>query len=159
MKRQLDDLGLRVEEKPVDNPAQEGIVIKVSPPSGTTVAPDSKVVVEVSRGNVNKVPNVVNSTRDEAAEELREAGYKVSFKDGEEVPADQAGRVQKQNPVGGTELARNKTVTIEIGIPEPETDPTPTVTPTVTPTGTPTTPGNGGGIGLPFPPPPSRPQD
>ncbi|MBQ0990672.1 Stk1 family PASTA domain-containing Ser/Thr kinase [Micromonospora sp. PSH03] len=159
VKTQLEGLGLTVEEKKVDNPAQEGIVTKVTPPSGTTVAQDSKVVVEISRGNVNKVPNVINSTRDEAAEELREAGYKVQFRDGEEVPADQAGRVQKQNPVGGTELARNKTVTIEIGIPEPETDPTPTVTPTTTPTGTPTPPGSGGGIGLPFPPAPGRPQD
>lgn len=146
--------------KQIDNPAQKGIVIKLTPPSGTTVSQDSKVTVEVSRGNVNKVPNVLNSTRDEAAAELREAGYKVSFRNGEEVPADQAGRVQKQNPEAGTELARDRTVTIEIGIPEPESDPTPSVTPSGTPTGTPTTPpGNGGGIGFPFPPPPSRPQD
>ncbi|MEU1588488.1 Stk1 family PASTA domain-containing Ser/Thr kinase [Micromonospora sp. NPDC005710] len=160
VKPQLEDLGLRVEEKPVDNPAQKGIVVKLTPASGTTVAQDSKVVVEVSRGNVNKVPNVVNSTRDEAVQELSEAGYKVSVKDGREVPADQAGRVQKQNPPGGSELAKDKTVTIEIGIPEPETDPTPTPTATNTPTGTPTTPGTGGGVGgLPFPPPPGRPQD
>ncbi|MEU4401026.1 Stk1 family PASTA domain-containing Ser/Thr kinase [Micromonospora orduensis] len=160
VKSQLEDLGLVVEEKSVDNPAQKGIVVKVSPPSGTTVPQESKVTLEVSRGNVNKVPNVLNSTRDEAAQELREAGYKVSFRDGDEVPADQAGRVQKQNPEPGTELARDKTVTIEIGVPEKVVDPTPTATPSGTPTSTPTTPGNGGGIGLPFPPPPSRlPQD
>ncbi|MBM0235540.1 Stk1 family PASTA domain-containing Ser/Thr kinase [Micromonospora sp. STR1_7] len=156
VKPQLEDLGLKVEEKPVDNPAQKGIVVKVTPASGTTVPQDSKVILEVSRGNVNKVPNVLNSTRDEAAQELREAGYKVSFRDGEEVPADQAGRVQKQNPDPGTELARDKTVTIEIGIPEKVTDPTPTVTPSGTPSATPTTPGNGGGFGLPVPPPPGR---
>ncbi|WP_328422155.1 Stk1 family PASTA domain-containing Ser/Thr kinase [Micromonospora sp. NBC_00389] len=155
VKSQLEDLGLVVEERPVDNPAQKGIVIKLTPPSGTTVAQDSKVTVDVSRGNVGKVPNVINSTRDEAAQELREAGYKVSFRDGDEVPADQAGRVQKQSPDPGTELAQNKTVTIEIGIPE-KVDPTPTgtSTPTPTPTGTPS--GNGGGSGLPFLPPPSR---
>ncbi|MGW3786333.1 Stk1 family PASTA domain-containing Ser/Thr kinase [Micromonospora chokoriensis] len=156
VKTQLEDQGLKVEEKKVDNPAQEGIVLKLTPPSGTTVAQDSKVVVEVSRGNVNKVPNVINSTRDEAAQELREAGYKVDFRDGDEVPANLAGRVQKQSPNPGTSLAKDKTVIIEIGIPEKVVDPPPTTTPTGTPTATPTTPGSGGGIGLPFPPPPSR---
>ncbi|NYH44211.1 serine/threonine-protein kinase [Micromonospora jinlongensis] len=156
VKPQLENLGLVVQDKSVDNPAAKGTVLKVTPPSGTTVPQDSKVIVEVSRGNVNKVPNVVNSTRDEAAQELREAGYKVEFRDGDEVPADQAGRVQKQSPNAGTELAKDKTVTIEIGIPEKVVDPTPTVTPSGTPTATPTTPGNGGGVGLPFPPPPGR---
>ncbi|MFI6267529.1 Stk1 family PASTA domain-containing Ser/Thr kinase [Micromonospora zamorensis] len=156
VKPQLEDQGLVVQDKQVDNPAAKGTVLKVTPPSGTTVAQDSTVVVEVSRGNVNKVPNVVNSTRDEAARELREAGYRVEFRNGDEVPADQAGRVQKQSPNAGTELARDKTVTIEISIPEKVVDPTPSVTPSGTPTATPTTPGNGGGIGLPFPPPPTR---
>ncbi|MET8305577.1 Stk1 family PASTA domain-containing Ser/Thr kinase [Micromonospora sp. NPDC005173] len=158
VKSQLENLGLVVEERSVDNPAQKGIVIKLTPPSGSTVPQDSKVTVDVSRGNVGKVPNVINSTRDEAAQELREAGYKVAFRDGDEVPADQAGRVQKQSPDPGTELAQNKTVTIEIGIPE-KVDPTPTtpVTPTPTPTGTPT--GNGGGSGLPFIPPTRLPEE
>ncbi|MET8122761.1 Stk1 family PASTA domain-containing Ser/Thr kinase [Micromonospora sp. NPDC005189] len=162
VKPQLEAQGLVVDEKLVDNPAQKGIVVKVNPPSGTTVAQGSKVTLEVSRGNVNKVPNVLNSTKDEAAQELREAGYKVSFRDGDEVPADRAGRVQKQSPEPGTELARDRTVTIEIGIPEKVVEPTatPTATPTGTPTTTPTTPGGGGGIGLPFPPSPTRlPQD
>ncbi|MCO1596415.1 Stk1 family PASTA domain-containing Ser/Thr kinase [Micromonospora sp. RHAY321] len=155
VKDQLEGQGLVVEERQVDNPAQKGIVVKVTPPSGSTVPGGSKVTVDVSRGNVGKVPNVINSTRDEAAQELREAGYKVAFRDGDEVPADQAGRVQKQSPDPGTELAQNRTVTIEISIPE-KVDPTPTtpVTPTPTPTGTPT--GNGGGSGLPWPFPPSR---
>ncbi|MEU7919882.1 Stk1 family PASTA domain-containing Ser/Thr kinase [Micromonospora zamorensis] len=156
IKPQLEGQGLVVQDKQVDNPAAKGTVLKVTPPSGTTVPQDSTVIVEVSRGNVNKVPNVVNSTRDEAAQELREAGYKVEFRDGDEVPADQAGRVQKQSPNAGTELAKDRTVTIEIGIPEKVVDPTPTVTPSGTPSATPTTPGNGGGIGLPFPPPPTR---
>ncbi|MET8040697.1 Stk1 family PASTA domain-containing Ser/Thr kinase [Micromonospora sp. NPDC005215] len=156
VKSQLEGQGLVVQDKQVDNPATKGTVLKLTPPSGTTVAQGSKVIVEVSRGNVSKVPNVINSTRDEAAEELREAGYKVEFRDGDEVPADRAGRVQKQSPNAGTELAKDRTVTIEISIPEKVVEtPTPG-TPTGTPTATPTTPGGGGGLGLPIPPPPSR---
>ncbi|MEV4496106.1 Stk1 family PASTA domain-containing Ser/Thr kinase [Micromonospora arborensis] len=156
VKSQLEDRGLKVQDKQVDDPAAKGTVLKLTPPSGTTVAQDSTVIVEVSRGNVSKVPNVINSTQDEAAQELREAGYKVDIRDGDEVPADQAGRVQKQSPNAGTELAKDRTVTIEIGIPEKVVDPTPTGTPTSPPTSTPTTPGTGGGIGLPFPPQPTR---
>ncbi|MGC4745014.1 Stk1 family PASTA domain-containing Ser/Thr kinase [Micromonospora sp. DT201] len=156
VKPQLDEKGLRVELKEVDNAAPKGIVLKLTPPSGSTVAPNSKVTVEVSRGNISKVPNVINSTQEEAEQELREAGYKVEFRDGDEVPADQAGRVQKQSPGPNTELAKGRTVTIEIGVPEKVVDPTPTGTPTSTPTVTPTTPGTGGGIGLPFPPQPTR---
>ncbi|MET8281311.1 Stk1 family PASTA domain-containing Ser/Thr kinase [Micromonospora sp. NPDC005174] len=156
VKPQLEALGLVVKEKPVDNPAQKGIVVKVSPPSGTTVPQDSEVTVEVSRGNVDKVPNVVNSTKDDAAAELRAAGYVVAFRDGDEVPAAEAGRVQKQNPKGGTDLAQGKTVTIDIGVPEEvEETPTPSGTPTPTPSGTPT-PGGGGGSGQPIFPPPVR---
>ncbi|MEU4472744.1 Stk1 family PASTA domain-containing Ser/Thr kinase [Micromonospora sp. NPDC023888] len=156
VKSQLEGQGLKVQDKQVDNPASKGTVLKLTPPSGTTVAQDSTVIVEVSKGNVSKVPNVINSTRDEAAQELREAGYKVEFRDGDEVPADQAGRVQKQNPAPNTELAKDRTVTIEIGIPEKVVEPPPSGTPTSTPSATPTTPGTGGGVGLPFPPPPSR---
>ncbi|MEU7802892.1 Stk1 family PASTA domain-containing Ser/Thr kinase [Micromonospora arborensis] len=159
VKSQLEDQGLKVQEKQVDNPAAKGIVLKVTPPSGTTVAQDSTVTVEFSKGNVSKVPNVINSPQDEAAQELREAGYDVEFRDGDEVPADQAGRVQKQSPNAGTELAKGRKVTIEIGIPEKVVDPPPTGTPTSTPTGTPTTPGGGGGLGLPFPPQPTRPPE
>ena len=49
---------------------------------------------------------MVNSTRDEAAQELREAGFKVEFRDGDEVPASQAGRVQKQSPNAGSRWRR-----------------------------------------------------
>ncbi|GAB3949386.1 hypothetical protein GCM10027614_48130 [Micromonospora vulcania] len=160
VKPQLVERGLVVVERQVDNPAQKGIVVRVSPPSGTTVAQGTKVTLDVSRGNVSKVPNVINSTRSEAEKELREAGYVPRFRDGTEVPADQAGRVQTQNPDPGTELAQGKTVTIEIGIPEKvETPPTGTTSPTATPTNTPSTPGNGGGTGQPFPPPIRLPED
>ncbi|MEU8332531.1 Stk1 family PASTA domain-containing Ser/Thr kinase [Micromonospora sp. NPDC048839] len=156
VKSQLEAQGLEVQDKQVENAAPKGTVLKLNPPSGTILAQGSTVVVDVSRGNVSKVPNVLNSTRDEAAAELREAGYNVDFRDGDEVPADRAGRVEKQSPSAGTALAKDRTVTIEIGVPEKVVEPPPSGTPTSTPSATPTTPGSGGGVGLPFPPPPSR---
>ncbi|MEU8180470.1 Stk1 family PASTA domain-containing Ser/Thr kinase [Micromonospora sp. NPDC049047] len=155
VKSQLEAQGLIVQDKQVNSPAAKGTVLKLTPPSGTTVQQNSKVTVEVSLGNVSKVPNVLNSTRDEATAELREAGYNVEVRDGDEVPADRAGRVEKQNPSPGTELAKDKTVTIEVGVPEKVVETPPSGTPSGTPSATPTTPGGGGGVGLPFTPPPS----
>ncbi|MGY3515451.1 Stk1 family PASTA domain-containing Ser/Thr kinase [Micromonospora sp. PTRAS2] len=159
VEQQLEALKLKVNKKEVSSSSPEGIVTNVSPKSGTKVAEESTVTVEVSRGNVRQVPNVVGSSADDAKRELEQAGYVVKIVDGDEVPADQAGKVSGQNPRGGTELERGKRVTIEVDIPEPTPDPTePTGNPPVTPTPTPPIDGGGGGNGggFPFPTPPVR---
>ncbi|MFC3503565.1 Stk1 family PASTA domain-containing Ser/Thr kinase [Micromonospora krabiensis] len=147
----LESQGFRV-AKPVekDSPKEKGTVLAVSPGVGKQVAEGTEVTLTISKGNVGKVPNVEGSTEEQARKELEDAGYTVRVIDGDEVPAAQAGRVQRQNPKSGTELPEGRQVTIEIGIPEPEAPPT--GTPTPTPTATPTTPGTGGGSGLPLPP-------
>ncbi|WBB65691.1 Stk1 family PASTA domain-containing Ser/Thr kinase [Micromonospora sp. WMMD812] len=148
-KELLEGQGYKV-AKPVekDSPKEAGTVIASSPEAGKQVAEGAEVTLTVSKGNVGEVPRVIGSTEDDAREELEDAGYRVSVRPGDEVPADQAGRVQRQNPEPGKELAKGKTVTIEVGIPEPEAPPT-SGTPTPTPTTSPTTPGTGGGFPLP----------
>ncbi|WDZ86086.1 Stk1 family PASTA domain-containing Ser/Thr kinase [Micromonospora cathayae] len=154
VKAQLEALGLTVEKKDVNSDQQQGLVTKVTPESGRTVEADSKVVVEVSRGNVREVPDVVGETEEDAREELEDAGYKVSVREGKEVPADQAGRVTGQDPRGGTSRPTGSTVTITVSQEEPEPDPTVTPDPTdPTPDPTPTEGGGGGGIPLPTTPP------
>ncbi|MER7889023.1 Stk1 family PASTA domain-containing Ser/Thr kinase [Micromonospora sp. NPDC094482] len=157
-KQTLEGQGFKV-AKPTerDSPKDEGTVLASSPEVGKEVAEGTSVTLTISKGNVNQVPRVIDSTVEDARQELREAGYDVRVIDGDEVPAAQVGRVQRQNPEPGKDLAKGKTVTIEIGIPEPETPPT-TGTPTPTPTTTPTTPGTGGGFPIP-PMPPIRSDD
>ncbi|MEU8295910.1 Stk1 family PASTA domain-containing Ser/Thr kinase [Micromonospora sp. NPDC048909] len=157
-KQQLEGQGFKV-GKPVekDSPKEEGTVLASSPEAGKQVAEGTEVTLTVSKGNVGQVPRVIGSTEEDARQELREAGYEVRVVDGDEVPAAQVGRVQRQNPEPGKDLAKGKTVTIEVGIPEPEAPPT-TGTPTPTPTTTPTTPGTGGGFPIP-PMPPIRSDD
>ncbi|MEU9825133.1 Stk1 family PASTA domain-containing Ser/Thr kinase [Micromonospora chersina] len=154
---QLESLGLKVDVKKVDGSAQEGTVTKVDPKEGTKVLENSTVEVEVSRGNVNEVPNVLGLSKEEATRLLENSGYKVRTLDGDEVTPDKVGKVSRQTPKGNTKLARNERVTIYVDIPLPE--PTETASPgTPSPGTTPTTPGTGGGGGFPFPTttPPTR---
>jgi serine/threonine-protein kinase len=147
VEQQLRALNLEVERKDVDSAQPEGTVVKVSPEEGRRVPENSKVTVEVSRGNINEVPDVLGLSEDQATRLLKNAGYRVRTLDGDEVTPDKAGRVSSQNPAPGTRLERGKTVTIEVDIPLPTTEPTePTPTPSTT---TPPGPGTGGGI-LPF---------
>ncbi|GAA2702369.1 Stk1 family PASTA domain-containing Ser/Thr kinase [Micromonospora olivasterospora] len=149
VEQQLKDLKFVVKEKPVDNDAPAGTVVKVTPKEGTRVAEGSEVTVEVSRGNIRTVPRVTGLTEAEAKRELERAGYQWKVRDGNEVPADQAGKVSDQNPRAGEKLEKGKTVTIEVDVPLPTAEPS---EPTPTPSNTPT---EGGGGGL-FPPPPGR---
>ncbi|WP_320067194.1 Stk1 family PASTA domain-containing Ser/Thr kinase [Micromonospora sp. RTGN7] len=148
VEKQLKELNLKVVKKTIDSPVAEGIVTKVEPPSGSKVAEQSTVTVTVSRGNIRKVPSVVGSSAEDAKRELEQAGYSVRIVDGDEVPADRAGRVSGQNPRGGTNLEKGKQVTIEVDVPEPAPEPSePAVTPP--PSGSPTPPpGRGGGLPL-----------
>ncbi|MFC0507302.1 Stk1 family PASTA domain-containing Ser/Thr kinase [Micromonospora costi] len=154
-KRELDGLGLTVKRVEENSAKEKDTVLKVAPAAGTQVPEGSEVTLTVSKGNVGKVPRVIGSTAEDAQEELEDAGYRVEVRDGDEVPADQAGRVQRQSPGAGENLERGKTVVIEVGIPEPSAPPTST-SPTPTPTATPTTPGTGGGLPV-FPPPSNYP--
>ncbi|MGW1056423.1 Stk1 family PASTA domain-containing Ser/Thr kinase [Micromonospora rubida] len=154
VEQQLKGLNLRVTKKEVDNAAPKGNVTAVDPPSGTKVAEETEVTVTVSKGNIREVPNVVGSSAEDAKRELERAGYRVKIVDGDEVPADRAGKVSGQSPRGGTNLEQGERVTIEVDVPEPSPEPT---DPTGMPTNSPTPPpGGGGGGGQPFPTPPVR---
>ncbi|MET7804533.1 Stk1 family PASTA domain-containing Ser/Thr kinase [Micromonospora chersina] len=148
---QLEALKLVVDRKDVNSGEPAGQVVEVSPKEGSSVAEGSTVTLAVSKGNVTEVPPVKGYTRDQAVERLEDAGYKVRVREGNEVPADQAGKVSAQNPSAGTKLPRGETVTIEVDVPAPEETGSPTPGTTPSPGTTPTTPGTGGGGGFPFP--------
>ncbi|WFE32994.1 Stk1 family PASTA domain-containing Ser/Thr kinase [Micromonospora sp. WMMD975] len=152
---QLKSLGLTVDRKDVSDAAPKDQVIDVTPKEGSTVAPGSKVTLEVSKGNINEVPNVRGYTEDQAKQRLEDAGYDVKVRDGDEVEPAKAGKVSRQSPSAGTKLAKGSTVTIEVDVPLEEESESPS--PSATPSASPSTPGAGGGGGFPFPSvPPTR---
>ncbi|MBM0239742.1 Stk1 family PASTA domain-containing Ser/Thr kinase [Micromonospora sp. ATA32] len=143
----LEDRKLVPVRRDVTSGQPKGTVTKVDPAEGSQAFEGDKVTVDVSKGNVREVPDVIGSQREDAERELKQAGYEVRVKRGEPVPADQAGKVTDQNPGPHESLAQGGTVTITVTVPEPTPTPTePTPTP---PTPTPTTPGVGGGLLVP----------
>ncbi|MDR7280110.1 Stk1 family PASTA domain-containing Ser/Thr kinase [Catenuloplanes atrovinosus] len=147
--KELTDAGLKPERRDVNGTAEEGQVVKVdkvgeSVPKGTTI------VVEVSRGNMADVPNVVNQSVAAATALLQNAGFQVQQVPGQSVPADQQPKVTDQSPNANSQAETGSTVQITVTVPQdpepqtPEPDPgnseppgggNPTATP---PTGSPT---------------------
>jgi eukaryotic-like serine/threonine-protein kinase len=141
---QLEAVGLKADFVKVDSDKPEDQVVKV-PDQGEEVAPDSKVRVEISRGNMAEVPNVVNQSEDAAKGILEGRGFtNVKVVDGETVPAEQAGKVESQNPPARSLAKKNDQITITVTVPEPDDTETPTPPPTSTGSPTPTA-GPGGG--------------
>ncbi|MEU5939019.1 Stk1 family PASTA domain-containing Ser/Thr kinase [Micromonospora sp. NPDC047548] len=149
VKATLEGKGFIVKKKTADSPREKDTVIEVNPPSGEKVAEGAEITVTVSLGNIREVPRVIGLTEDQARKELERAGYRVQVRDGDEMPAAEAGRVTAQSPDPGSNLAKGRTVTIEVSIPEPTQEPT---SPTGTPTSPPPSTGTGGGVPLPPPP-------
>ncbi|MBE1486212.1 Stk1 family PASTA domain-containing Ser/Thr kinase [Plantactinospora soyae] len=150
---QLKGLGLVVTKKEVNSAEPKGIVTKVDPSAGREVENGSTVTVEVSRGNVIPVPNVVGQSADDAREILDDAGFEVKVVEGNEVPRNQAGEVSSQNPNANEKKATGSTVTITVTVPEEEPNNPPPTTPSQTPPST----GTGGGLFPPLSPPANRP--
>ncbi|MEH1012564.1 Stk1 family PASTA domain-containing Ser/Thr kinase [Micromonospora sp. CPCC 206060] len=143
---QLEGLNLKPKEKPVNSERPEGTVTKITPAPGTVVPEGTEVTVEVSRGNIREVPNVVGLSEAEATRVLENAGFRVDVEDGPEVDPQEAGRVTDQNPNRGSKKATGSTVVIKVS--QPRSEPTPT---DPGPSGTATPPPGGGGGGLPLP--------
>jgi beta-lactam-binding protein with PASTA domain/predicted Ser/Thr protein kinase len=141
----LEGLKLRVDLVPVDSTATKDQVTKVEK-QGEEVPEGTLIKVNVSRGNLSGVPNVVDQARDVAIGILENAGFEVKVVDGE--PSPTPGIVTSQNPKSGAKAKNGDTITITVST-ELVTPPTGTTSPPP-PDGDPGTGGgngNGGGIG------------
>jgi serine/threonine-protein kinase len=103
----------------VDSALPKGQVIEVEK-AGEQVAPDTKITVKISKGNLVAVPNVVGRSRDAAEALLGAAEFEVNVelvtREGE------PGTVVEQNPTSNRPRPRGSTVTIVV-IDEQEPDP------------------------------------
>ena len=127
----LEDLGLTVgDPEEVDDPKTEkDVVIDSNPGAGTSVAPNTAIVLRVGTGKV-AVPNVVGKSSDEAQRLLSAAGLESKTEFRESSTVDQ-GDVIEQDPRDG-KVDIGSSVTIVVA-----QRPAPTVTATPTPTETP----------------------
>jgi serine/threonine-protein kinase len=123
---ELTDAGLDAQVVEVSSDRETGTVTAQKPTAGTVVVEGTRVRINVSTGpKPVSVPNVVGLPYDEAASDLRAAGFGVSRVN---VPSElAAGVVVDQSPAGGT--ASDKGTTVELSVSEgPSTREVPDVT-------------------------------
>jgi len=142
----LQDVGLQVGQTS-SQPSGEAkdTVLSSSPGAGSTASRGDQVDLVLASGQ-NTVPNVVNQSKDAAAQTLKDAGFKVSVEhEQSDVPPD---TVLRQSQPDGKLLDLGTTVTITVSQapPQPTTTAPPTTAP---PTTTPPTSSPGPTITLP----------
>ncbi len=130
----IQEAGFRFRD-PVYEPndtVPEGTVIRTDPPAGTSLEPNSYITIIVSSGIEQVVvPPVVGDEAGAAQAELEAAGFKVERQTQTLAPGDSnVGRVMSQDPAGGREADKGRTVTIVVGVAQATT--TTTTTPTTT---------------------------
>lgn len=115
-RRKLRDLGLTpgTERRAFDDEVAKGSVIGTDPASGSKRRPGTAVALTVSRGTAIDVPSVVGDDRTDAAETLREAGFRVKFADRAVYSEEDKGAVARQAPGEGRQLGKGDTVTLTL---------------------------------------------
>jgi beta-lactam-binding protein with PASTA domain/tRNA A-37 threonylcarbamoyl transferase component Bud32 len=106
---------VQVVQAPSDS-TPEGLVSAQSPDPGTPAEKNSTVTITVSTGPSSAtVPDVVGKDKNEAKQELQDAGFKVDMQDVAVSDPTQNNVVQDQNPDGGANAPSGSTVTIFVG--------------------------------------------
>ena len=126
----LEGAGLRVGKVTEEASEEEpGTVIEQSPAGGEKVARDEAVDLVVARAVA--VPDVVDSTEEEATATLEDAGFEVRVREQTVTDTAQDGVVLDQSPAPDEERRQGSRVTIVVGRLDAAATPTPT--PTATP--------------------------
>jgi eukaryotic-like serine/threonine-protein kinase len=91
-------------------------VIDMSPAAGTLQAPNTVIVLTVSKGPATStVPDVTTLSQNDAQAQLKTSGFKVSIETQPVTDQSQDGIVQTQDPPGGTQAPSGTVVTIAVG--------------------------------------------
>jgi serine/threonine-protein kinase len=126
----LEGAGLRVGEVTEEASEEEpGTVIEQSPAAGESVDRGEGVDLVIASGV--PVPDVVDSTEEEATAALEDAGFEVRVREQTVTDPEQDGVVLEQSPAPDEERRQGSRVTITVGRVEAAATPTPT--PTATP--------------------------
>ncbi|HVB94638.1 MAG TPA: Stk1 family PASTA domain-containing Ser/Thr kinase [Acidimicrobiales bacterium] len=138
----LTQAGLQFTVKNTPNNAQQGLVLSVDPPSGSSINKGATVTLTVSSGpNAVTVPSVAGLSQTAAANVLGNRGLTLSGTTNQPSSQYQAGVVIGSDPGAGASVQPGSGVTLIVssGSPPTSTTTTPTST-TTTPTSTTTTP-------------------
>jgi eukaryotic-like serine/threonine-protein kinase len=113
----LEGRNLQVKEKEQESADKDpGTVLSQDPAAGSSIKAGGTVTLTVAKAPPQvAVPDVSGETRDEARQDLLNAGLKVrSVRQSVDTP-DQDGTVVEQDPAAGTSVDRGTQVTIRVG--------------------------------------------
>jgi eukaryotic-like serine/threonine-protein kinase len=125
--KQIRDAGLVPESSEVDSAEREGTVVAMDPAAGAEVPEQQVVKLQISRGNLKAVPNVVGRSQEAAEGILDTAGFEVEVVPRPTTDPDEAGEVLGQEPAAGQERKVGDRVRIFVGQydePDPTDPPT-----------------------------------
>jgi len=112
---QLQGLGLRSTQRPVESTQPKGIVVRQSPGAGTKLREGQSVLLTISTGPPRvSVPDVVGLEEESARQELEAAGFDVQVVDEPTEAVEEDGIVLAQEPAGGSSRPRGSVVTITV---------------------------------------------
>ncbi|MEV6027146.1 Stk1 family PASTA domain-containing Ser/Thr kinase [Streptomyces sp. NPDC052036] len=92
----------------------KGSVIGTDPGAGTKRHGGSAIALTVSKGSPVEVPEVAGSDLDDATAQLQDEGLKVRIADTQVTSEFDAGKVARQSPEPGKQVAEGDTVTLTI---------------------------------------------
>ena len=114
-RRQLQELGLRSTQRPVESTQPKGTVVRQSPGPGTALREGQAVLLTVSTGPARvSVPDVVGLDEESARQELEAAGFDVDVVDEPTEAVEEDGIVFAQSPAGGSSRPKGSVVTITV---------------------------------------------
>ncbi len=108
-----------VKSEEFSDSVEEGRVIRMSPPPGTSIEKDGEVSIVISKGpELISIPDLEGMSQDDAKSELETRGFVVQIKAGISDP-ENYGKVVAQSPQKEEMAIKGATVTIWIGEPPP----------------------------------------
>jgi serine/threonine-protein kinase len=117
-----------VSTREVDSLQEEGRVVSVTPKQGSQAAPNTAIVLGISKGTV-ELPNVQGKTEADARAALLDAGFTEGQIVTQSVERDDAaqGTVVETSPGPGSAVGAGQEITLLVAVPVPP-EPTPTTT-------------------------------
>ncbi|TDO67274.1 serine/threonine-protein kinase [Kribbella sp. VKM Ac-2571] len=119
---------------------KKGVVLAVNPDPNGKYAQGTEFTLTVSSGKQEiEVPNVVTVPVDDATKQLKDLGFQVGYKYGND-PNSPDQTVLEQSVPGGTKKPKGTTITLTVNNPQQPTKTPPSSTPTESETPPPSTP-------------------
>jgi beta-lactam-binding protein with PASTA domain/predicted Ser/Thr protein kinase len=122
--KSIEAAGLTANIQQRQDTAPPGKIVAQTPTAGQKLKKGGQVTIFASSGTL-QVPSVIGQTKQAAVTALKKAGFKPVVRLDTSAPAESAGLVTDQFPLGGTAATKGTVVQISVGAPPSQPTPSP----------------------------------